>query len=272
MSIAELEGKLLEVVAEFSGRVGYSVTNITTGENVSHRAAEDFPTASTVKLPVLTAFHAFVEGGGAAWSDSVRVDREDVPGGSGILSELSLPRDICYSDAAWLMICLSDNLATNVLLQAMTLETTNALIAEHMGADIRVNKLAGFIPNAPVRSMGTATPAAMGRYLEDLVADRLPGSQQTLAVARGQVYTNTIPRFLPTNSYASGGLSIANKTGSLPGICADMAVVTGKSSTITMAFMTSDSLDLGDSFANEGQVCIAKLARIVYDAWGDEAA
>jgi beta-lactamase class A len=256
----------------FPGRVGYAVMNLISGERLLRRADEIFPTASAVKLPVLTAFHAFVAGGGARWDDTVEITERCIPGGSGVLQHLSFPRRISYQDAAWLMICVSDNLATNVLLRAMSIEVTNKLIGEIIGPDITVKKYAGFDPAAPVRSMGQATPRALTQYLERLAAGALPGAAATLAVAEQQSGRHSIPRYLPHDKDVPTALRIANKPGSLPGIRTDIAVVREGPGAVAMSFMTADASDRGSTFENEGEKCIGRLARTVYDAWLGEAA
>jgi len=266
----DLVGRLAETAAGFSGTVGYALADLTTRECVCANADELFPTASAVKLPILTAFHAFVEQGGASWDDVVDMSSEDIPGGSGVLQHLSMPRSISFRDAAWLMICLSDNLATNLLLRAMTIPRTNELTSALVGADIIVDSYAYYRPDIPVRSMGRATPRAFLRYLEALAGGRLPGAEATLDVARRQFYRNMIPRFMPFNAYGESAVRIANKTGSLPGIRTDIALLEAETKTIAMVFMTAGSADVGFSFGNEGEVCIGTLARSVYDAWVEE--
>src|SRR5260370_4904989 len=103
-----LAQRLEPTARRFSGRVGYALANLATGEQVLARADEIFPTASVAKLPVLTAFHAFVGQGNASWSQSVQLTSADIPCGSGILQHLSLPRTLFFPDAAWLIICVSD--------------------------------------------------------------------------------------------------------------------------------------------------------------------
>lgn len=258
----------LEIEADsFAGRVGYAVSNLATRESLFRNADAPFPTASTIKLPILTAFHAFVDDGNARWDDMVRIDSRDVAGGSGIVQHLDLPRELSYRDAAWLMICLSDNTATNVLLRALTLNGANAWMTRLIGDEIRVNKFAGYTVGAPVHSMGQATPRALGRYLNDLADNRLPGAAATRATATAQIYRDTIPRYLPLDAFAPGALTIANKTGGLPGIRADIAVLEKDGRVVTVAFMTADAVDDTDRFDNEGKECIGRMARLVYDAW-----
>jgi len=263
----DLAQRLEATARRFSGRVGYALANLATGEQVFARADEVFPTASAVKLPALTAFHAFVDQGNASWSQSVEITRADIPGGSGVLQHLTLPRTISFQDAAWLMICVSDNLATNLLLRAMTIERTNDLIRRTIGDGIVINGFAGFRPGLAVPSMGQATPRALLAYLQSLAEERLPGSVETVAVLRMQSDHTMIPRYLPVNAYGESPVRLANKTGSLAGVRVDIGLLQSPSTTIAMVFMTADGADTGFTFTNEGEECIGQLARTVWKTW-----
>lgn len=267
MSEAELTAELDVIAAGFSGRVGYSITNRTTGAHVARRDAEPFPTASTIKLPILTAFHGYVASGAASWDEIVPISRVKAVGGSGVLQYFSRGAELTYRDLAWLMICLSDNVATNLILDAMGVDRTNGLIAELVDRDIRVRGLSDYRPGEPSTSMGQATPKALGRYLDLLAGGSLPGAAPTIAVARQQVFNSAIPRHLPRSETAPETLQIAHKTGALPGIRADIALIDTPSVQLSMVIMTADSRDTGFAFSNEGEACIAELARSVWRHW-----
>jgi hypothetical protein len=64
--------RLDDFVGGFSGRVGYAVANLGTGERLTRNADLEFPTASTIKLPILTAFHAHADRTGLDWDAPVR--------------------------------------------------------------------------------------------------------------------------------------------------------------------------------------------------------
>jgi hypothetical protein len=115
--------------------------------------------------------------------------------------------------------------------------------------------------------MGRATPRALLTYLEGLAEGRFHGASETLAVARMQTYHTMIPRYLPVDPYDDSSLRIANKTGALPGVRADIALLESPNTTVAMAFMTADSADTGFTFMNEGEQCIGQLAKIAFDAW-----
>lgn len=256
-----------EIANGFAGRVGYAIKNLETGAVIRRLPDEPFPTASAVKLPILTAFHQFVAEGRTSWDATETIDSSWVSGGSGILEHLSLPREVSYRDAAWLMICLSDNLATNVLLRKMGLDYTNEVIHQLVGSDIEVRKYAGFSPSGRIESMGRATPRALLDYLEKLAADALPGATATVEVARQQMSRSAIPRCLPVQAYGPSSVVVAHKTGALPGIRTDIALLESPGSRVAMVVMTDDALDRGFTFANEGERCIGAVARVIYQSW-----
>jgi beta-lactamase class A len=165
------------------------------------------------------------------------------------------------------MICVSDNLATNLLLRAMTIEGTNDLIRRTIGDGISIDGFAGFRPGHAAPSMGRATPRALLAYLRGLAEERPPGAAETVAVARMQSHHSMIPRYLPVNAYGESPVHLANKTGALPGVRADIGLLESRGTTIAMVFMTADGADTGFTFTNEGEECIGQLARTAWEAW-----
>jgi beta-lactamase class A len=103
------------------GVVGYAVRNLDTGERLERRADETFPTASLIKVSILVALFDLVERKQVALTDPIHVLRIDKVGGSGVLQFLHDGVDITVGDAAWLMTTLSDNTATNLLLDKVAI-------------------------------------------------------------------------------------------------------------------------------------------------------
>jgi beta-lactamase class A len=262
-----LSEQLDTLCSQFSGRIGYSFTNLNTSEHLTRNEAMEFPTASTIKLPVLTALHAHAERTGFDWNEPVPVDTVEVAPGSGILQYLSRDLRLSYRDLAWLMICLSDNTATNLVIGALGRERAAALIADLIDPAIRLRGGAGASFDTSYPSMGYATPGAMGRYLDRLAAGDLPGASQTIAVARQQVFQSMVPRYLPQSATAEVPLNIAHKTGALPGVRSDIAIISTTDATITAALFTADCDDRGYDTIHEGELCIAALTYAVCRAW-----
>jgi beta-lactamase class A len=269
LSNPALDAELDAIVAQFSGRVGYAIANLTTGARLVRREDEDFPTASTIKLPLLTVLHEHVARTGLDWDERVRLDRLDIPAGSGILQYLDRTSALSYRDLAWLMICLSDNLATNLIIDTLGLSHAGELIAELIDPAIRLRGAAGAGLDQDAPSMGYAPPAALGLYLDRLAAGRLPGAAETETVAGQQVFNASIPRYLSLSPTAPVPLTIAHKTGALPGARADIGIIRSATATLTLAVMTADSEDLAYDPINEGEQCIGAISRAVCRAWLD---
>ncbi|MGO1972288.1 MAG: serine hydrolase [Propionibacteriaceae bacterium] len=260
-----------EIVSRFSGEVGYVVANLGTGERLTRNATTEFPTASTIKLPLLTAFHDHAHRTGLDWSERVRVERDEAVAGSGILGHLDSGVALTHRDLVWLMICLSDNLATNVITDAIGgLEPSAALIHEIAGPDIHLRGRAGgaaLAADAPRSALSSATPEAFGRYLDHLTEGHLPGATETISVAEQQVFHSALPRYLSRSPQAPVPLKIAHKTGALPGVRTDVGIVTSPTTTLTIAMMTSDSTDLSYDTIHEGDQCIGALTHAVCREW-----
>ncbi|CAN5319914.1 N/A [soil metagenome] len=107
----------LDSVARFHrGILGYSVLDLESGVQLSHRGDETFPTASLIKIPILVTVYDLIEKGELSLSDPLTVLRIDKVPGTGVLQHLHDGLSITVGDAAWLMATISDNTATNLLL------------------------------------------------------------------------------------------------------------------------------------------------------------
>jgi len=98
------------------GVVGYTVRDLEAGWSLSRRGDEPFPTASLIKVPILVTVFDLVERGLLSLDDKLTVLPIDVVPGAGILQHLHAGITITVRDAAWLMTTISDNTATNLLL------------------------------------------------------------------------------------------------------------------------------------------------------------
>lgn len=98
------------------GVVGYAVRDVDAGWEIARRGDEPFPTASLIKVPVLVTVFDLVRQGKLSLDDRLTVLPIDVVPGAGVLQHLHAGLEITVRDAAWLMTTISDNTATNLLL------------------------------------------------------------------------------------------------------------------------------------------------------------
>jgi beta-lactamase class A len=98
----------------FSGRIGIAARNLATGEEflIDHERA--FPTASSIKVPILYELFRQAESGAFSLDDRVELTQGDIVEGSGVLRDLRPGLQPTVHDIAMLMIIVSDNTATNM--------------------------------------------------------------------------------------------------------------------------------------------------------------
>jgi len=264
-----LAERLSAIANRFAGKVGFYIRHLGTGDLLVHDEQAWFPTASVIKLPLLSAFSAYVERGGASWDERVTVTEQQVVGGSGLLQHLARPHTVSLSDVAWYALCLSDNVATNLFITRVGgVRAVNRLLERYVGDGIKLLSPAMARCDRSTRSMGEATAAGIGAFLERLAAGEAPGASRLLDIAAHQVYGTMIPRYLPEPGSSSRVRRICNKTGFLPGIRGDAAVVETCDGSMVMAAFT----DLPASCAvheDPGEPLIANLAAVAFRDWFD---
>ena len=121
-----LDRQVREAISGFEGKVFIYAKNLDTGATYSLNGDERVRTASTIKLPVMAAAFQAVEAGDAKWSDPLTLHDDDKVSGSGVLTEFSDGLKLPIRDVMHLMIVLSDNTATNLMIDRLTADRVNA--------------------------------------------------------------------------------------------------------------------------------------------------
>ena len=121
----KLKGSLAAVDSRLDGVLGVAVKDLTTGRVVEIRGDVVFPQASSIKLALIFELYQQV---GARKIDlgTLRTLPPVRAGGSGILPFLSDQARLTGRDLAILMMSLSDNAATNMLIDEVTISAVNA--------------------------------------------------------------------------------------------------------------------------------------------------
>src|SRR5256714_7343426 len=111
-----LRKKLDSIADAHHGIVGYSVIDLESGDRISRIGAAPFPTASLIKVAILVTLYDLVAKGQISLDDPLTVLKIDQVPGSGVIQFLHNGTVLTVHDAAWLMSTISDNTATNLLL------------------------------------------------------------------------------------------------------------------------------------------------------------
>ena len=271
LSFAE---RIASLEASFSGRIGFHAVRLEDGEEVGLRADERFPTASVIKVGLCCAALELVARGEADLAETLTLPSpgERVAGG-GIRKQLEV-ETISLRDAVELTITLSDNVATNALVERCGVDRVNAYLAGLGLAETRIlgpvdfarttHDVEGGIGVSTPREQTTLlTAVAQGSMLEPALCEYL------LAVLGHQHYQDQIPRWLGWNPYAQYHgrdqvLTIANKTGELDGIRADVGLVRHRErGTLAVAVFTDGGKDLRETVDVEGSLAVAECSAAI---------
>jgi beta-lactamase class A len=154
---------------KFSGSLGLWAHSVDTGETVAVNADISFPSASTIKLPVLYEVYRQAGEGRFSLSDPLTVKADDVVPGSGVLKDLGEGVTLTVRQMATLMIIVSDNTATNILIDLVGKEQVNAAMD---GLGLRNTHLSNKLFKGPAGApFNCASPADLGRLML-LIGDR----------------------------------------------------------------------------------------------------
>ena len=152
-----LESRVRAEVAPFKGKVFLYAKNLDSGKTYSFNGDERVRTASTIKIAVMIEAFARVAEGRAKWTDELVLTKAARYGGSGILPELSDGLRLSLQDAMRLMMVLSDNTATNMVLDYLTTDAVNE----------RMNSL-GFKATRIMRRVGGGGESKEGKSGDNL--------------------------------------------------------------------------------------------------------
>lgn len=164
---AHLRHTLDSLADAHHGVVGYSIIDLETGDTLSRRGDETFPTASLIKVPILVTLYDLVAKHQISLDDPLTLlDIDKVPG-SGSLQFMHDGATITVHDAAWLMATQSDNTATNLLLDRIIIRRVWAKMESlglmhtkvHSKTFLRISSVA--MDSSAKYGLGVSTPNEM---------------------------------------------------------------------------------------------------------------
>ncbi|MDY4518049.1 MAG: serine hydrolase [Candidatus Spyradocola sp.] len=209
-------------LAALPGRAGVYWKNLVTGEEFCHGADEAYTAASVIKLPVLCAVARQVQQGRADWSERlVCAKKERVPP-CGALWYFDGEPEVSLRTLCALMVVISDNTATNLLLRRFGLEGLNDDFRALGLARTHLERLLFDEEAARAGKQNAFTPREMGQLLERIRREAQQGqvwAQFCLELLFEQQINHKIPGYLPE------GARVAHKTGEGAGITHDVGLV-----------------------------------------------
>jgi beta-lactamase class A len=286
---SSLDEQVQAIAAAHHGDVALFAENLKTHETVAISPDTPVQTASVIKLAILYEALEQARSGKAHFDDKITLTKADQVPGSGVLLFFDTPLSLTLKDVLTMMVVMSDNSATNLVMDHLGIDNINARIAKlglkntYLYKKIFTPAPAGMVMPADQKKfgLGKTTAREIAMLMTKIARCQLgePGSQTqaddlklcdvALRMLHVQFYRNAIPHYLDGMPGATSD-SIANKTGSLDAVRNDVAAVSTKNGVVIISAFTFNNKDHSWGTDQEGELTIAKLARTIIQNWSPE--
>jgi beta-lactamase class A len=218
----KLESAILDVDQRLDGVMGVAIEDLTTGDHFFLRENEVFAQASSIKVTVLAELYRQTDQGKLKLSDLYTVQASDLVPDSDIMGGLTpgVSR-VTLRDLATMMVAVSDNSATNVLIDRVGMGNVNAMLDSRGLTHTRLRRKMMDVQAAKEGRENISTPRETMNLLEAIYSGKILNKESTADFFK-VLSTNKdswIPRDLPA------GLKVADKPGSLEAVRNDSGIV-----------------------------------------------
>jgi beta-lactamase class A len=252
----KLQAEISGVDQNLDGVMALAVKDLTSGDTFFIHGDEVMPQASSIKIAVLANLFLQAQQGKLKLTDEYTVNKEDLVDGSDIMMGLSpgITR-LTLRDLATMMMAVSDNSATNVLIRRVGMENVNAMLES---AGLHVTRLRRQMMDLKAASEGrenVSTPREMMTLLELIYHGKLLNKEMTADFIKilSTHKESSLLQGLPDDAIA------ANKPGELEAVRNDSGIILMKNRPYILCVMTTFLKDEKD-----GSAAIRKISALAY--------
>jgi beta-lactamase class A len=232
----KLESSIQEVDQHLDGVMGVAIEDLATGDHYFLHEDEVFAQASSIKIAVLANLYLQAQQGKLKLTDLYTVQQSDLVPDSDIMGGLTpgVTR-LTLRDLATMMVAVSDNSATNVLIDRLGMQNVNAMLDSLGLTHTRLRRKMMDIQAAKEGRENISTPREMMMLLDAIYHGKVLNKESTADFFK-MLSTNKdswIPRHLPAD------LRIANKPGALEAVRNDSGIVFVEGRPYVICVMTS---------------------------------
>ena len=276
MSDKNLQDAIGELTATISGRVGVCAETIDGGRRIAIDADELYPTASSIKVFILYTLLAEADSHHVSLGERVEHLPHNFTPGSGVLIHLDSGLKPTLKDLATLMMMISDNSATNMLIEYLGLDTINEAISRVPLEHTRAGSWRNFKDSdRDSFSLGQGTPGEFVRFLLCLRQGQLLSATSTdlfWDILRIQKYIEPLRKHLPASPWAREWdhpepVWVASKPGHLMDCTTESGLIVAHGAEWVISVMTRDMPNANEDPDNIGERLISNISLLVYKAW-----
>jgi beta-lactamase class A len=255
-------------ITPFKGKVYLFAKNLDAGVTYSFNGDERVRTASTIKVAVMIEAFTRVSEGRAKWTDELVLTKAARYGGSGVLPELADGLRLTLRDCVNLMMVVSDNTATNMVLDYLTTDAVNSRMGTLGFKETRIMRRIGGggeskegkEPDNKRFGLGATTPHEMVQILEKLEAGQIvnkAAAKDMIDLMKREQARYAIGRTIDS--------PMASKYGALDRLRSCVAIMYTKHGRIAMAITVDDMPEIIWSVDNPGYLLMSRLSLILLE-------
>ncbi len=255
---------ILELASSAGGVFGIAAKNLSTGRKILLNADHEFQAASIIKIPIMVEGFKQAEEGRIRLQAKVKLADTDKVDGAGILKVMSQGIKIPIIDLIRLMIVISDNTASNLLIDLLGMEQVNRTMHELGFNGIILRRKFMTLPQK-AKAANSVTPQDITGLLEKIAKGEVVSRracEEMVKIMKEQQYNDLIPALIRESDDKEESLvgqmqkvEIAHKTGSVSGVRHDAAIVYTWSTNYVVTILTSDL-----PFIHRGEDVIRKIS------------
>ena len=232
----KLEATVHAQEQKLDGVLGVAILDLKSGQQLLLHQDEVFAQASSIKLALLAELYHQVQTGRLKPTDMYTVQSSDMVPDSDIFGGLT-PNvtKLTLRDLSTMVVAVSDNSATNVLIDRVGIDNVNAYMDSLGMSHTRLRRKMMDLKAAAEGRENVSTPREMVALLQHLYSGKLLGKDLTKDFFKllSTPKNSWIPRDLPA------GVRVADKPGSLEGVRNDVGIVFVENRPFAICIMTS---------------------------------
>jgi len=269
---AALDQRVRAEVAQFKGKVSLFAKNLDTGALYELGADDRVQTASTIKLAIMIEAFARVSEGKAKWTDELVLTKEKKVGGSGILAEFGDGLRLTFRDGVTMMMIMSDNTATNLVIDVLTADAINARMESLGFKETRLmRRVFGGGESAEGKKeenkrfgLGRTTPREMVTLMEKLERGEIispAASKEMIELMKREQGTNGIWR-------EQWRVAKATKSGALDALRSNVGIIYHPRGRIALAISCNEMPEVNWTVDNPALLLMSRVSEILVDGLG----
>lgn len=252
----KLEEAIKDVDRRLDGYVGVAILDLTSGDTILYHADEVFPTASTIKVAMLCELYRQAEQGKLNLTDIYTVRPEDDVEDSSIFNGLTPgATKLTLRDLAQMVVAVSDNAATNVLIDKVGMQNVNSFLQSLSLTKTKLQRKMMDVNAAKEGRENLATPREFMMLMEAIYRGKVVNKQLTDDLLKLlSTHKNS-----PIQRTLGESVRIADKDGELDAVRADFGIVFAKNRPFVISVMTTYLKD-----DKEGEEAIGEIGEAAY--------